>query len=219
MNIAQQYKNVAYLVTNKVNGKQYVGITTRGIRDRWKGHCQPKNTRRWQSALHNAIMAYGKEQFEIRIILVGNDAKYLIHMEPKLIAAYGTRAPNGYNLTDGGEGVAGCEFTPEAKAFRSKQASRANANLNFRLAQRAGVIAMHADPDRKEAWRLKAVAGMRTEESRRKRSEASKIRMADPEHRKRIEASRVVTMAKKRMLNNKRPFDAMAIIGLMGMGV
>lgn len=33
-----------YLITNNVNGKQYVGQTTKTIEERWKRHC-------WQSTL------------------------------------------------------------------------------------------------------------------------------------------------------------------------
>ncbi|MBH9580891.1 hypothetical protein DOS62_06615 [Staphylococcus felis] len=44
-----------YKITNKINGKSYVGITTQGIKERFKQHCQSK------SCVGNAIRKYGKE--------------------------------------------------------------------------------------------------------------------------------------------------------------
>lgn len=30
---------IIYLITNKINNKMYVGLTTKTLEKRWKGHC------------------------------------------------------------------------------------------------------------------------------------------------------------------------------------
>jgi len=35
---------LVYLITNSLNGRQYVGITTRGIRRRWADHIRMART-------------------------------------------------------------------------------------------------------------------------------------------------------------------------------
>jgi len=51
-----------YLITNKVNGKQYVGQTHYSLSRRWKEHIDwSKNNRK--SVLHKAVFKYGVENF------------------------------------------------------------------------------------------------------------------------------------------------------------
>lgn len=87
-----------YKITNKINGKSYVGITTQGIKERFKQHCQAK------SCVGNAIRKYGKENFEISLIDVANGHKELMEKEIYWID-YCNTFGSGYNMTVGGEGV------------------------------------------------------------------------------------------------------------------
>lgn len=62
-------KNVEYIVykiTNKLNGKVYIGQTTEGIEKRWKRHCGYQIND--GTYFHNAIKKYGAENFTIEII-------------------------------------------------------------------------------------------------------------------------------------------------------
>lgn len=96
-----------YLITNKINGYQYVGITVNTAQSRWRDHVsEARNNHRDNSLLHNAIIAYGEENFELSI-LEDCPNEQLFELERKYIAeknTYHADNPCGYNLTRGGEG-------------------------------------------------------------------------------------------------------------------
>lgn len=59
--------NEVYLITNKVNGKRYVGITCRGFFARFQEHinaaaCGSK------AILHDAIRKYGPDNFDVILL-------------------------------------------------------------------------------------------------------------------------------------------------------
>jgi group I intron endonuclease len=89
-----------YLITNKLNGKQYVGQTIReDINDRWKQHLNKKSIGR---CLKSAYLKYGVENFNFKIICIFFDEdcnKY----EKEYIIKFNTISPNGYNLSEGGD--------------------------------------------------------------------------------------------------------------------
>ena len=82
-----------------VNGKQYVGQTTRTLEQRWREHCS--NSSRC-TYLHNAIEKYGKENFKVEQIDVALDQDELDYKEQQYIKCLNTFVPNGYNLNTGG---------------------------------------------------------------------------------------------------------------------
>lgn len=92
---------VIYLITNKIDGRQYVGQTVQSIKNRWKQHkcSKPK----YNSAIHHAIKKYGADNFRIEVIDHCNSLEELNKSEQLWIVAFDTLAPNGYNLTYGGE--------------------------------------------------------------------------------------------------------------------
>lgn len=81
-----------YLVTNLINGKQYVGQSTV---DRNKvGHGK---------AITKAYKKYGKQNFTYEKICNGiNNRKTLNSIEKFWIKVFNTIAPNGYNIEEGG---------------------------------------------------------------------------------------------------------------------
>jgi group I intron endonuclease len=96
-----------YLITNSKNGKRYVGLTTRSIAERWAEHLEDARGCRSRRALALAIRKYGVEAFSVEQIAEADDWDSLCAAEIELIDSLGTKAPNGYNMTDGGEGVIG----------------------------------------------------------------------------------------------------------------
>ena len=97
----------AYVVTNKISGKMYVGITARSLRRRWVEHLQESVRGRTNSALHAAIRKYGAEAFEIKECGIAENWEALCALEIRLIGEMKTLAPVGYNMTKGGDGVVG----------------------------------------------------------------------------------------------------------------
>ena len=57
------YNGYIYLITNLVNGKQYVGQTTCSVEERWRGHISDSKNEP-SILVDKAIAKYGKENFE-----------------------------------------------------------------------------------------------------------------------------------------------------------
>lgn len=106
-----------YLITNKVNGKLYVGQTTKDVATRWALHMSDfERGRKKNYPLYLAFAKYGVENFDVSV-LKDNIVSYeeLDYWEMYYIKKLNTRHPNGYNLTDGGQGVHGYRHTEETK--------------------------------------------------------------------------------------------------------
>lgn len=89
---------IVYLVTNKINGKQYVGQTIRSIEERWRDHCRVKD----DNYFHRAIRKYGVNNFAVEVIDFAETTEELDEKEIFWIAKLNTLFPGGYNLRDGG---------------------------------------------------------------------------------------------------------------------
>ena len=96
-------KMVVYAITNKINGKKYIGITTNSFAERYphgiRAHHNPH--------LRNSVKKYGQENFEV-ILLEKNveDMETLCKLEEMYIKKYDTCNPDkGYNKSLGGLGV------------------------------------------------------------------------------------------------------------------
>jgi len=90
---------VVYKITNKLNGKMYVGQTTRSIEERFGEHARHK-----KFLVDKAICKYGRENFLIEVIEECDTREQLNEREIFWIATLNCKVPNGYNMTDGGEG-------------------------------------------------------------------------------------------------------------------
>lgn len=88
-----------YKITNKTNGKIYIGQTRCSIFHRFYQHCMPSSK---STAIRNAIQKYGKHNFTIEEIGGANSQSELNYLEWFNIIKHNSLAPNGYNLIDGG---------------------------------------------------------------------------------------------------------------------
>lgn len=89
-----------YKITNMINGKIYIGQTTRNIQQRFNEHAQYNS--KYQSLIQKAIHKYGKENFIIDEVDFASTYKELNQKERDWVIKENCIAPNGYNLCLGG---------------------------------------------------------------------------------------------------------------------
>ncbi len=84
------------------NQKTYVGQTKQSLEERFRQHVIA------DSVIGCAIRSHGADKFTKEILEECETPKQLNEREIFWIAKLNCKAPNGYNLTDGGEGLIGC---------------------------------------------------------------------------------------------------------------
>lgn len=91
-----------YKITNNINNKIYIGLTTVSLEERWKNHKTQARIDN-QKPLYRAIRKYGIENFSIEHIDTAHSMEELGEKERYYISLYNSQVPNGYNITAGGE--------------------------------------------------------------------------------------------------------------------
>ena len=102
---------VLYLITNKVNGKTYAGITGRTVETRLREHFSVANMQTHNGHIVRAIRKHGKESFTIHKINTYETKEEAFQAEIEYIKI---NSPE-YNSTLGGEGRLGGNMTDEGK--------------------------------------------------------------------------------------------------------
>jgi group I intron endonuclease len=112
----EELRMEVYVITCLQTGKRYVGITSR--KDRFATHCRNAEMGR-KSVLYSAIRKYGPKAFSYEPLccaLCPIDARLL---ERQFISEFSTKFPNGYNMTDGGDGRCGMPHSQETRELMS----------------------------------------------------------------------------------------------------
>lgn len=91
---------VIYKITNKIDGKSYIGKTIGDVEKRFKRHCRPSSK---CPKIRNAIQKYGKESFIVETIDTAKNESDLNKKEIYWIKHHNTYE-EGYNLSFGGDG-------------------------------------------------------------------------------------------------------------------
>jgi len=108
-----------YCVKNKINGKEYIGLTTRSLEARWKQHIYESNrldSWEWKTPLGSAIKKYGKETFDVSIIEHCDSIESMKQSERDTIEKRKSHVSvGGYNVTKGGDGRFGISWSQEIK--------------------------------------------------------------------------------------------------------
>lgn len=93
-----------YKITNKITNKCYIGETKKSNPElRWNEHKRKIEKGIGCPALQDAIKKYGIEHFKFEVLIICFDEDRY-RFEKEYIKKYNSIAPNGYNLTTGGEG-------------------------------------------------------------------------------------------------------------------
>lgn len=136
-----------YKITNKVNNKLYIGLTTHTIDKRFKEHIFAARSfkklgRGKNSALYSAINKYGEINFKIEQIDTATDLNELKQKERYWIKTLNTIAHNGYNLIHGGE-------RQELHIETKRKIGLANSGRKPNEAQKAALTLGHKRKQRK----------------------------------------------------------------------
>lgn len=130
-----------YVITNKVNGKQYVGKT--GLSDpvkRFQEHLRESRKERNENRpLHRAIRKYGEEEFEFKVLEeVSEEAS--CQREIFWINKLNTYGSSGYNATKGGDGKRYLNYDKIVKDYQTTGSLVETANLNNCIAESVSKI-------------------------------------------------------------------------------
>ena len=87
---------IVYKITNKLDGKPYIGQTCGTPQERFLEH------KRANSPIGKAIRQFGSENFTIEIIAECETAEQAREREKSFIIEYDSMTPNGYNQVGGG---------------------------------------------------------------------------------------------------------------------
>ena len=160
-----------YVITNRVNGKQYVG-QSKDVETRWRDHFKSGKP---SFTIHHAIQKHGPDNFDVEIIRYpGVTYEALNEIEKWKIRELGSLTPDGYNLTEGGLNGARSEETRKKMSETS-----ARPEVKKRRSEAQKLVA--ARPGEKER---RSEAQNRPEVKKRK-SESLKATLARPEVKKR----------------------------------
>lgn len=111
-----EFNNVSgiYCFENKVNGKKYIGKSI-NLKKRILDHINSLRRNKDDCTyLQNAWNKHGEESFFVYIV-DECDSGILLEYEKYYISEFKTKRPNGYNLTDGGDGSHGFKHSEETK--------------------------------------------------------------------------------------------------------
>jgi group I intron endonuclease len=116
---------IIYKATNIINGKSYIGQTTKPLEKRIGMHYNESMSHRSNTHFHKALRKYGIDKFKFEILTAGCSQDDLNMLEIKNISYYNT-FKNGYNSTKGGDGKSGYKFSKFSKQKLSKSHSGEN---------------------------------------------------------------------------------------------
>src|SRR5260370_1096721 len=115
-------QSYVYIITNKINGKIYIGKAN-DPEVRWKKHLYTVKYGEKKYGfyyLHAAIRKHGVDSFIFGIIESCDTEEMALEREVYWIKYYQSNNREiGYNLTDGGDGVSGRKCTDEEKIQKS----------------------------------------------------------------------------------------------------
>lgn len=95
-------RSFIYKITNKINGKSYIGQTIQSVKERFYQHCATKCSQAiLNMVIHKAINKYGKSNFTIEVIEEVESTN--LNDRERYWIKYYDSYNSGYNSTEGGQ--------------------------------------------------------------------------------------------------------------------
>lgn len=93
---------IIYKITNLINNKVYIGLTTTSLNKRWNAHI--RDAKKDPRHLYCSMRKYGIDNFKIEQLDTATSFQELGILERKYVKIYDSQNPEkGYNLSAGGE--------------------------------------------------------------------------------------------------------------------
>ena len=124
LGVSSSMIGIIYKITNRINGKIYIGQTIRKFEVRWKEHSYDSRN---DNPLYNSIKKYGNSAFSKEIIGTYYSMEDLNNAEEYYIQYHNSLSPNGYNLHTGGNN----HTTSEDTKIKISKAISGEKNGNF----------------------------------------------------------------------------------------
>jgi len=110
-----------YRILNKITKKCYIGETKcLNVTRRWNQHKKTiENDKGCCPALRDSVKKHGIENFEFTVLIICFDEDRFKY-ETEYIKKYNSVIPNGYNITNGGEGGGGFKGKKHTEEVKNK---------------------------------------------------------------------------------------------------
>lgn len=142
-----------YKCTNRINGKLYIGKTISTLATRRKGHEVDSFNNTSGSIFLRALNKYGLENFDWVVICEVGGADELNDLERFYILKLDTRIPNGYNITEGGDGGDTLFNHPRKQQIIEKRRESIQNFVNsLSEEERKQKYTAHSSPLRNKTW-------------------------------------------------------------------
>lgn len=194
------------------NGRAYIGITLKSAAERFAAHCANINRiDKQRLAVTSALKKYGAANVTLTVISDSDDWAELCRLEIEAIRTQQTLAPNGYNMTSGGDGAPDIRFSDEtlsqmsasARAAWAAEGHRERMSQLRRGKRQTEVTKARRAESVREAWNkpgyreaMRRVHRAVSKESNERRAAGVTAAWADPQKRASMLAARASARAK-----------------------
>lgn len=91
-----------YKITNKINNKNYIGITN-NVQRRWANECSYPRDKGKRQVIQEAVHKYGKQNFSFEILFENLNLDEACQLEEEMAIKYNSYTPFGYNIAKCGK--------------------------------------------------------------------------------------------------------------------
>jgi len=159
-----------YSITNKVNGKRYVGSASTSFVSRWRNHKSKATLNKHHSNhFQKAWNKYGAENFVFEV-LATCPREYCVRLEQWFLDNLNPE----YNVCKTAGSTLGIKMSLESRKKNSERQKTIASDPNVKKAKSERMLKLMSDPEYFKKNREAVAKGVKTESARKKNSEARK---------------------------------------------